>query len=101
MNIVQAKMMQNGKIRIASTEDHVEIGSDLHARIAAGLIQIAKGFKSDIKICVGDKCANAKSLMSVMILGAVSGDDVVVKADGEDEQEAIAAIVDFLKSNLA
>ncbi|MFQ6033004.1 MAG: HPr family phosphocarrier protein [Candidatus Zixiibacteriota bacterium] len=61
----------------------------LHARPAALLVQKAAGFKSEIKLQKEDLEINAKSILSVMALAAEVGSFVVIKAEGEDEAEAV------------
>lgn len=64
----------------------------LHARPAAMLVQNASKFKSEIKLQKEDVEANAKSILSVMMLAAEIGSFVTIKAQGEDEQQAVEAI---------
>lgn len=64
----------------------------LHARPAKVLVNLAKQFKSTISLQHGGKKANAKSMVSVLTLGAVRGSDITVQADGVDEEKAIAEI---------
>jgi multiphosphoryl transfer protein len=64
----------------------------LHARPAKNLVNLAKQYKADIRIQHGTKRANAKSMVSVLTLGAVKGSLVIVTADGEDEEIAISEI---------
>src|ERR1700694_2752270 len=64
----------------------------LHARPAKVLVNLAKQFKSDINLQYGTKRANAKSMVSVLTLGAVSGSGITVQAGGVDEDKAIAEI---------
>lgn len=64
----------------------------LHARPAKVLVNLAKQFKSNISLQHGGKRANAKSMVSVLTLGAVRGSDITVQADGVDEDKAIAEI---------
>jgi phosphotransferase system HPr (HPr) family protein len=53
---------------------------------AAQLVQTASRFKSHISLVVGDKVANAKSIMGIISLGLQCGDIIKVVASGEDEQ---------------
>ncbi len=71
----------------------------LHARPAAKFIQMANKFKSNIMIQKDEKTANAKSIMSVLGLGAAQGSQVVITADGDDEGQAINELI-MLLSNL-
>jgi len=64
----------------------------LHARPAAMLVQKASKFKSEIKLQKEDIEINAKSILSVMMLAAEVGSFVTIKAEGEDEEEAVEAI---------
>jgi phosphocarrier protein FPr len=64
----------------------------LHARPAKVLVNLAKQFKSDIRLQYGEKKANAKSMVSVLTLGAVSGSEITLQVDGVDEEKAIAEL---------
>jgi phosphocarrier protein FPr len=64
----------------------------LHARPAKVLVNLAKQFKSDIRLQYGEKKANAKSMVSVLTLGVVSGSEIIVQVDGADEEHAIAEL---------
>jgi phosphocarrier protein FPr len=64
----------------------------LHARPAKVLVNLAKQFKADIRLQHGEKKANAKSMVSVLTLGVVSGSEITVQADGVDEEKAIAEL---------
>jgi multiphosphoryl transfer protein len=72
----------------------------LHARPAKVLVNLAKQFKSDIRIKSGEKQANAKSMVSVLTLGAVKGTCIKVAVNGEDEEIAIAEIEKAIHSGL-
>jgi phosphoenolpyruvate-protein phosphotransferase len=72
----------------------------LHARPAKVLAKLAKQFQSDIKIRNGEKTANAKSMVSVLTLGASRGTNVTVMVDGEDEETALAEIEAAIRSGL-
>lgn len=74
--------------------------SGLHARPAAIIVQKANGFKSDIFLEKDDDKVNAKSIMGVMMLAAAFGTKVKVIADGEDEEEAMEALVRLLESDI-
>lgn len=69
----------------------------LDARPLAMLVQIASRYASAIYLEVGDVHINAKSIMGVMSLILDENAKVVVVADGEDEDQAIAGIEDFFK----
>ena len=64
----------------------------LHARAAAKLVHIAARFKSDIKIRKGDEEVDGKSILGILLLAAGRGTIITIKANGEDEAEAVQAI---------
>lgn len=73
----------------------------LHARPASLLTKVVKNFKCDIYFYKNDldaKKYQPKSILSVMSVGAVKGDQLTFVADGEEEKEAIKAITEFIKS---
>ena len=72
----------------------------LHARPAKVLVNLAKQFKSNISLLHGAKRANAKSMVSVLTLGAVNGSGITVQANGVDEEKAIAEIEAAILSGL-
>lgn len=74
----------------------IKIPSGLEARPVAVLVQIASQFDSTIHIECEDKKVNAKSIMGMMSLGLAAGEDVVVTADGEDEEKAMEKIETYL-----
>ena len=75
----------------------VKSNAVLEARPLAELVATAEHFKSKITLNMEDKCANAKSIMGIMGLGLDPGRTVTIEAAGEDEEEAIAAISEFLE----
>ena len=52
----------------------------LHARPAAVLSSVAKTFKSDVRLQLGDRSANARSVTSLLALETALGDKVVLVA---------------------
>ncbi len=68
----------------------------LHARAAAKLVKLSSSFAASIDIEKDGQRVNSKSIMGVMMLAASQGSTVTVFADGEDEEEALAAVVDLI-----
>ena len=64
----------------------------LHARAAAKVVKTASIFESDIFLGNDDREVNAKSIMGVMMLAATQGVTLEVRVEGEDENDAFAAI---------
>lgn len=71
----------------------------LHARPATFFIQKANEFKSSIWVEKDERRVNAKSLLGVLSLGIVKGTTITLIADGSDEKEAVAALVDLVNDN--
>lgn len=65
----------------------------LHARPAALLVKTAERFKSTIFLIRDDLEVNAKSIMGVMMLAAEMGSQFTIRAEGEDEKQAVEAII--------
>ena len=72
----------------------------LHVRPAAVLANVAKSFKSEIKVQKGERSANARSVTSLMALEVVGGDKVVLVATGPDAKEAVAKLTDLIVAGL-
>jgi phosphocarrier protein HPr len=76
---------------------HNKVG--LHARPAAVFVQTAKQFSSDVKVTHGEREANAKSILGVLTLGANQGAVVTIRAEGDDAEQALAALEALVESN--
>ncbi len=70
----------------------------LHARPSARITQLAAQFKSQIHVSRNGRRVNAKSIMGVMMLAAARGTTVTLETEGEDETEAIDALVGLISS---
>jgi len=68
----------------------------LHARPAAQFVQKAGKFDSKIEIVFEEKKVNAKSIMGVMSLGVGKGNEILLRADGEDAEEALKELEEFI-----
>jgi len=64
----------------------------LHLRPAAQLVRLAQSFRSTIFLKCGGKLADARSIVSILLLAASLGAVVEVEASGEDEANAATAI---------
>ncbi|GGH65615.1 phosphocarrier protein HPr [Comamonas phosphati] len=65
----------------------------LHARASAKLTKLAGSFPCEVWLTKGERRINAKSIMGVMMLAAGVGSEVVLETDGEQEQQAMEALV--------
>ena len=66
----------------------------LHARAAAKLVRVASRFQSNVRLSRvdGGTSANAKSVLSVLMLAANRGTELHATAEGADEEEALQAV---------
>jgi phosphocarrier protein HPr len=64
----------------------------IHARPASLIVQTATPFDCDVWLEKDDTSANAKSIMSVMMLAAACDSKVTIKASGKEEQKAVDAL---------
>ena len=72
----------------------------LHARSASELVRRANRFSSTITIgkMSDEKKVNAKSIVMVMSLGAASGSEIELSAEGADEREAVDSLAQLLEN---
>jgi len=61
-------------------------------------VQAASQFKSDIYLVNEDRLANGKSIISLMVLAAECGARVILRIDGDDENEAMEALVKLVNN---
>jgi len=72
----------------------------LHARAAAQLVQLSAKFNSTIVLVRADDTkpaeADARSILSILLLAARHGSTLQVRADGSDEDEALEKVCEYL-----
>ena len=76
-----------------ASSESITLTGDLHARPAGALAVAAGRFAAKVSVTAGSKTVDAKSVLGVMGLGATSGQQVTVSADGPDAEEAVAALI--------
>ena len=64
----------------------------LHARACAMFVKTAARFRSQVFVSRDDLEVNGKSIMGVMMLAAEEGATIKVRAEGEDERQALGAL---------
>lgn len=74
----------------------VNLKDDRDASPIAFLVQTASQFESRIYIDCEEKHVNAKSIMGMMTLSLTNGTEALISADGQDEDEAVEKIKEFL-----
>ena len=77
----------------------IELASGLEARPIAMLVQLASSYESRIYVQSDNKKVNAKSIMGMMTLDLPVGEQVIITADGVDEEKAISDIEKYLSNH--
>ena len=83
-NIKEKKIIINNKL-------------GLHARAAAKIVTLTNKYDSIIESIKDDKCADAKSIMKILMLSAPKGTEVKITASGKDESIAIKNLESLIK----
>ena len=73
----------------------------LHARPATFFIQKANSYKCSIWVEKEDCRVNAKSLLGILSLGISQGTTINLIADGADEADAVAGLIELVESEFA
>jgi phosphocarrier protein HPr len=69
----------------------------VHARPATSMVQVAGQYQADVNLEYNGKTVNLKSIMGVMSLGIPNDAEIKLTAEGEDEKEALEAVVNKVK----
>jgi phosphocarrier protein HPr len=79
---------------MAVAERTVQIVNELglHARPAAEFVKTASRFRADIQVARDNMIVNGKSVLGVMTLAAECGSSLVIRAEGDDAEAAVAAL---------
>lgn len=73
----------------------------LHARAAARFVRLAGSFASKITVSKGTRTMDGKSIMGLLLLSAAQGTIITIRAEGVDEQQALAALLDLVAQGFA
>jgi phosphocarrier protein len=71
----------------------------LHARPASLFVAAAKKYQSDIVVLKDGEEYDAKSMLSVLSMGAFKGDSLIISAVGADEKEAVLELKGLIDAN--
>jgi phosphotransferase system HPr (HPr) family protein len=72
----------------------------IHARPAAKIVSMCTGFASDVEIVKkGEPPANAKNILDLMMLAAACGEDLELRINGADEEEAMGRLAALMESD--
>lgn len=70
----------------------------LHLRPAGKFARLAKSFQSEITIRTGNKSLNGKQVVSILSGNISMGDTIKIYCDGEDEDDALEALLNEIES---
>jgi phosphocarrier protein len=85
------------------TEREVTINNrlGLHARAAARFVHTANRFRSRVSLSRNGKTMDGKSILGILLLAASQGSHLVIRADGEDETEAVETLCALVEGGFA
>ncbi len=69
----------------------------IHARPSALIVKTASQYESEVFLSCEGTEVNAKSIMSVMMLAAAQGSEVLIRTEGPDEEGVMKAIMDLFE----
>lgn len=72
--------------------------SGIHARPAAAVVNFVKNYKGSVEVINNGKKGNLKSIISIMSLGMKKGSVIRLQVSGEDEEEFIVKLADFIEN---
>lgn len=75
---------------------NITVGASMGERPIPTLVATAGKFSSSIHLQMEEKTINLKSIMGVISIGNLLGNNVTITAEGKDEEEACNTIVEFL-----
>lgn len=70
----------------------------LHARAAALFVRTANRFQSEITLSLEGEEVNGKSIIGIMSLGAFEGEEITIKTEGSDEEEAMESLENLIEN---
>ena len=70
----------------------------LHARAAAKIVTLTNKYKSNVQIKNGEKVADAKSIMKLLMLSAPKGTELTIIANGDDESTALKSLANLIEN---
>jgi phosphocarrier protein len=72
----------------------------LHARAAARFVRTAAQYRASVTVSKDGNTTDGKSILGILFLAAALGSEITIAADGEDEDEALKALVELVTSGL-
>lgn len=78
----------------------INIEAGLHARPAGILSKAASQCPCDVKIKIGDKVIEVKSILNIMVAAIKCGTEIELCCDGTDEQACLNSLAELIESGL-
>ena len=70
----------------------------MHARAAAKFVHLATRFEARVRVARDGREMDGKSIMGILLLAAARGTTIRITADGADEADAVAALIELVES---
>lgn len=68
----------------------------LHARAAAKFVSVTGGYGASLRVRCGERSADGKSIMAVMMLAARQGANLDIEATGDDAQQMLTELAELI-----
>ncbi len=81
----------------ASRTVRIENRRGLHARASAKFVTLASTQSVQLTVEKDGSCVTATSIMGLMMLGAAMGDSIVIRAQGDGAEDAVAALAQLVE----
>ena len=72
----------------------------LHARAAARFVRTATKYRASVTVTKDGTTTDGKSILGILFLAAAVGSEIVIATDGEDENEALEALIQLVAAGL-
>lgn len=83
---------------VVSRDFKVKLANGLHLRPWMGFVKLTQKYKSKIEVVKDSARCDGRSMLSLLSLSAKCGDVVLIEASGDDAEEALTALIEFLDS---
>jgi phosphocarrier protein HPr len=70
----------------------------MHARAAAKFVHLATRYEARVKVAREEREIDGKSIMGILLLAAARGSTITISAEGQDERDAVDALVALVQS---
>ena len=85
---------------VLEIEVEIKNADGLHMRPAMQFVDIASKYKCDINVSNGETRVDAKSIMQMTMLAATCGTKLMIRAEGDDCQQALDELQDLVEEKL-